>query len=203
MSRPGDWHVLDLDHDPTPGDPYWVGQLAQKLLRCPLTRSTPLPEVRRLAGENGVVDWLGEAGAAFGSAVGELPGQLDKLDASYGIAGIALRAFAGDLETAQTQADEALARGREALARLASAEGEVETASATVATNAWSLAAASDTATYSTYSTSSPIPAAWSGEPSLVRRCPTRPRDRCRDPRPRHRRRAPGLRQRAGQRRPR
>ena len=31
MGRPTDWHVLDLDQDPTPGDPTQVETLARRL----------------------------------------------------------------------------------------------------------------------------------------------------------------------------
>ena len=30
-TRPGDWHVLDLDRDPTPGDPDRVRKLSKDL----------------------------------------------------------------------------------------------------------------------------------------------------------------------------
>lgn len=31
VGRPGDWNILGMDHDPTPGDPSRVKSLAQQL----------------------------------------------------------------------------------------------------------------------------------------------------------------------------
>lgn len=139
MSRPADWWVLDLDDDPTPGDPTRVRELGRSFSGLATDAYDAAVEVRRLAGSDGVAGWVGEAGAKFAEAVGELPGQLDKLDGSYSGVGRALATFAGALETAQEQADAALARGREARARLETAQGQVASAEGEVAATSTAL----------------------------------------------------------------
>jgi hypothetical protein len=34
MARPTDWNVLDLDHDPTPGDPWRIKELSGRRGTC-------------------------------------------------------------------------------------------------------------------------------------------------------------------------
>nr|MDT0663733.1 DUF6531 domain-containing protein [Micromonospora sp. DSM 115978] len=125
MGRPSDWWVLDLEGDPTPGDPVRVRELAGRFSELSADAFVAAGEVRRQSGEGGVTGWLGEAGAVFTESIGEFPGQLDKLETSYGMVGRALSAYAGELESAQSQADAALVRGREARGRLDTAQGQV------------------------------------------------------------------------------
>ncbi|MCZ4121138.1 RHS repeat-associated core domain-containing protein [Streptomyces sp. H39-S7] len=113
-NRPTDWHVLDLDRDPVPGDPYEVKELARKLGDFADDVSSALRSVKGLSGNNAVQDWAGLAGDAYREQFGDLPGELTKLEKSYRLAGTALETYWPKLETAQADADRALAQGRTA-----------------------------------------------------------------------------------------
>ncbi|MFI9100010.1 DUF6531 domain-containing protein [Streptomyces fildesensis] len=113
-NRPTDWHVLDLDRDPVPGDPYEVKELAHKLGDFADDVSSALRSVKGLSGNNAVQDWAGLAADAYREQFGDLPGELDKLERSYRLASGALGTYWPKLETAQADADRALAQGRTA-----------------------------------------------------------------------------------------
>ncbi|NEA69424.1 hypothetical protein G3I68_01450 [Streptomyces sp. SID13588] len=113
-NRPTDWHVLDLDRDPVPGDPYEVKELARKLGDFADDVSSALRSVRGLSGNNAVQDWAGLAADAYREQFGDLPGELDKLEKSYRLASGALETYWPKLETAQADADRALSQGRAA-----------------------------------------------------------------------------------------
>ncbi|MCZ4096207.1 RHS repeat-associated core domain-containing protein [Streptomyces sp. H39-C1] len=113
-NRPTDWHVLDLDRDPVPGDPYEVKELARKLGDFADDVSSALRSVRGLSGNNAVQDWAGLAADAYREQFGDLPGELGKLEKSYRLASGALETYWPKLETAQADADRALAQGRTA-----------------------------------------------------------------------------------------
>ncbi|MEU3462240.1 RHS repeat-associated core domain-containing protein [Streptomyces sp. NPDC006733] len=113
-NRPTDWHVLDLDRDPVPGDPYEVKELARKLGDFADDVSSALRSVKGLSGNNAVQDWAGLAADAYREQFGDLPGELTKLEKSYRLASGALEAYWPKLETAQADADRALAQGRTA-----------------------------------------------------------------------------------------
>ncbi|WP_368860199.1 DUF6531 domain-containing protein [Streptomyces fildesensis] len=113
-NRPTDWHILDLDRDPVPGDPYEVKELARKLGDFADDVSSALRSVRGLSGNNAVQDWAGLAADAYREQFGDLPGELTKLEKSYRLASGALETYWPKLETAQADADRALAQGRTA-----------------------------------------------------------------------------------------
>ncbi|MCM2420029.1 RHS repeat-associated core domain-containing protein [Streptomyces sp. RKAG293] len=113
-NRPTDWHVLDLDRDPVPGDPFEVKELARKLGDFADDVSSALRSVKGLSGNNAVQDWAGLAGDAYREQFGDLPGELTKLEKSYRLASGALETYWPKLETAQADADRALAQGRTA-----------------------------------------------------------------------------------------
>ncbi|MDJ0341171.1 RHS repeat-associated core domain-containing protein [Streptomyces sp. H10-C2] len=106
--------MLDLDRDPVPGDPYEVKELARKLGDFADDVSSALRSVRGLGGNNAVQDWAGLAADEYRKQFGDLPGELDKLERSYRLASGALGTYWPKLETAQADADRALARGRTA-----------------------------------------------------------------------------------------
>ncbi|MCZ4097758.1 DUF6531 domain-containing protein [Streptomyces sp. H39-C1] len=106
--------MLDLDRDPVPGDPYEVKELARKLGDFADDVSSALRSVRGLSGNNAVQDWAGLAGDAYREQFGDLPGELGKLEKSYRLASGALETYWPKLETAQADADRALAQGRTA-----------------------------------------------------------------------------------------
>src|SRR5882757_5535098 len=132
MSRPTDWHVLDLDRDPVPGDPYEVKELARKLGDFADDVGSALRSVRGLDGDSAVQSWMGLSGDAYRQQFGDLPGELDKLERSYRLASGALDGYWPQLETAQADADRALAQGRTAKADLDAASTQLSTADAWV-----------------------------------------------------------------------
>ncbi|MDJ0340361.1 DUF6531 domain-containing protein [Streptomyces sp. H10-C2] len=113
-NRPADWHILDLDRDPVPGDPFEVKELARKLGDFADDVSSALRSVRGLSGDTAVQDWAGLAGDEYRKQFGDLPGELGKLEKSYRLASGALETYWPKLETAQADADRALAQGRTA-----------------------------------------------------------------------------------------
>ncbi len=117
MNRPTDWAVLDLDADPTPGDPFSVRELARKFLEFAADVDHASENLTAITTSCVAISWQGESGTAFRDELAEFPGQLQKLANSYRLAGNALDAFNPDLDAAQARADNALARGRDARAR--------------------------------------------------------------------------------------
>src|SRR5882757_11585023 len=101
MGRPTDWHVLDLDRDPVPGDPYEVKELARKLGDFADDVGSALRSVRGLDGDSAVQGWMGLSGDAYRQQFGDLPSELDKLEGSYRLASGALDGYWPQLETAQ------------------------------------------------------------------------------------------------------
>lgn len=128
MTRPTDWDVLDLSGDPTPGSPWGVRSLSARLGSVGDDAGDAERGVRSLAGDQAVLTWVGAAGDVFRGAIDDFPGQLAKLADSYHRCASALTGWAGDLESAQDQADRALVKGRAARARLDSLQGQLSAA---------------------------------------------------------------------------
>ncbi|MFE6336249.1 RHS repeat-associated core domain-containing protein [Streptomyces sp. NPDC057798] len=126
--RPTDWHVLDLDGDPVPGDPQQVRQLAKKLHDFADDVSDALRLVKGMAGEGALAEWAGKSADVFKEDFADVPKNLRKLKSSYELCGDALADYWPKLERAQALADRALARGREARSDLASAKSRLSTA---------------------------------------------------------------------------
>ncbi|WP_151476605.1 RHS repeat-associated core domain-containing protein [Streptomyces albicerus] len=126
--RPTDWHVLDLDKDPTPGDPDRVRSLAKSLHDFADDVSDALRLVKGMAEEEAVLTWVGKTAKVFQDEFSGVPKNLKKLKKSYDLAGDALAAYWPKLERAQSLADKALAKGREAQADLSSAKSRLSTA---------------------------------------------------------------------------
>ncbi|MFC8200387.1 putative T7SS-secreted protein [Streptomyces sp. NPDC057298] len=112
--RPADWHILDLDKDPTPGDPQRVRKLAGSLHDFADDVGTVLRNVKAMANEDAVLAWAGKTAEVFTAEFEDVPGKLKKLKKSYDLAGDALASYWPDLEDAQTKADKALRDGRAA-----------------------------------------------------------------------------------------
>jgi RHS repeat-associated protein len=127
-NRPGDWHVLDLDRDPTPGDPDRVRQLSKNLHDFADDVSDALRLIKGMADEDAVLQWAGKSAKAFQGEFSGVPKQLKKLKKSYEMAGDALADYWPRLERAQALADKALAKGREAQADLTSAKSRLSSA---------------------------------------------------------------------------
>ncbi|MBS2535787.1 hypothetical protein KGQ20_23780 [Catenulispora sp. NF23] len=112
MARPTDWDILDLDHDPTPGDPYLVQEISRKMRDIGDEAERAARDVRGLAGDNAVMGWIGASGDAFRDHIGKFPGQLDKVATSHHMCADALTRFGNALDGFQSQADRALAQAR-------------------------------------------------------------------------------------------
>ncbi|GAA2543090.1 hypothetical protein GCM10010435_08710 [Winogradskya consettensis] len=128
MARPTDWDVLDMDGDPTPGDPSRVRQLASRFHDFAETAHRAKLAVDSLQGDGAVLTWVGLSGDAFREQFGDFPNQVNKLYQSHLMVGDALETYAPTLETAQSQADRALADGRVAAEKLKSLQGALSTA---------------------------------------------------------------------------
>ena len=135
-NRPRDWHVLDLDKDPTPGDPDRVRQLSKNLQDFADDVGDALRLIKGMADEEAVLQWAGKSAKAFQDQFSGVPKQLKKLKTSYDMAGGALAAYWPKLERAQALADRALANGRAAQADLSSAKSRLSSADSWV-TRAW------------------------------------------------------------------
>ncbi|MEU0191283.1 DUF6531 domain-containing protein [Streptomyces afghaniensis] len=126
--RPADWHVLDLDKDPTPGDPQRVRTLAKHLHDFADDVSEALRLVKGMAGEGTLLEWAGKSADVFKEDFADVPKNLKKLKKSYEMCGDALADFWPKLERAQSLADKALRKGREARDNLSSAQSRLTSA---------------------------------------------------------------------------
>ncbi|MFJ2773631.1 DUF6531 domain-containing protein [Streptomyces sp. NPDC087300] len=126
--RPSDWHVLDLEKDPTPGDPHRVRSLSKNLHDFADDVGRVLRDIKGMAGEDAILRWAGKTADAFTEKFEDAPAKLKKLKKSYEMAGDALSAYWPELERAQTLADKALVKGREAQADLSSAKSRLSSA---------------------------------------------------------------------------
>ncbi|CAL9560519.1 DUF6531 domain-containing protein [Streptomyces sp. enrichment culture] len=126
--RPSDWHVLDLDKDPTPGDPQRVRTLAKTLQDFADDVSEALRLVKGMAGESTLAEWAGKSAAVFKEEFSGVPKNLKKLEKSYGMCGDALADFWPKLERAQALADKALRKAREAREDLTTAQSKLSSA---------------------------------------------------------------------------
>ncbi len=126
--RPTDWHVLDLEKDPTPGDPDRVKSLAKSLHDFADDVQDALRLVKGMAEEDAVLTMVGKTADVFRDEFSGVPKNLKKLKKSYDLAGDALAAYWPELERAQALADKALAQGREAQADLSSAKSRLSSA---------------------------------------------------------------------------
>ncbi|WUO31616.1 DUF6531 domain-containing protein [Streptomyces sp. NBC_00286] len=120
--------MLDLDKDPTPGDPDRVKSLARQLHEFADDVQDALRLVKGMADEDAVLSMVGKTADVFRDEFSGVPKNLKKLKKSYDLAGDALAAYWPKLERAQALADKALVKGREAQADLASAKSRLSTA---------------------------------------------------------------------------
>ncbi|RKN46686.1 RHS repeat-associated core domain-containing protein [Streptomyces hoynatensis] len=125
MARPSDWSPVDMDSDPTPGDPEEIRTLADSLQDFADDVGEALGKIRAMASDRAMQDWAGLSAEAFRSEFDEVPGNLTKLHTSYQLCAQALSAYAPQLDTAQGMADRALQRALEAQADLTTAQGQL------------------------------------------------------------------------------
>jgi RHS repeat-associated protein len=126
--RPRDWEPLDLDEDPTPGDPVRVRSLAKQLHDFADDVSEALRLVKGMADDDTVLEWAGKSAAVFREQFSGVPKNLKKLRKSYELCGDALAAFWPELERAQALADRALVKAREAQQDLSAAKSRLASA---------------------------------------------------------------------------
>lgn len=126
--RPADWHPLDLDKDPTPGDPQRVRSLARQLHDFADDVSDALRLVKSMAGDETVLRWAGKSADVFKDQFGDVPKSFKKLKKSYEMCGDALADYWPKLERAQALADRALAKAKDARSDLSSAASSLSAA---------------------------------------------------------------------------
>ncbi|MEU1051242.1 putative T7SS-secreted protein [Streptomyces sp. NPDC005876] len=120
--RPTDWHILDLDDDPTPGDPHRIRKLASTLHDFAADVGEALRDLKGIAKEDEILSWAGKTADVFAEEFADAPKKLRKLKKSYDLAGDALASFWPDLQDAQEKADKALRDGRKAREELTTAQ---------------------------------------------------------------------------------
>jgi uncharacterized protein YukE len=120
--RPADWYVLDLDKDPTPGNPDRIRKLAGTLHDFADDVSDVLRGLKGIAKEEEILSWAGKTAEVFAEEFEDAPKKLRKLKKSYNLAGDALATFWPDLQDAQEKADKALRDGRKAREELTTAQ---------------------------------------------------------------------------------
>jgi uncharacterized protein YukE len=107
MARPTDWHVLDLDGDPTPGDVSSVQALAREFHDFADDVQRAWGRVSSLGTDQTALTWIGASADAFREQFGKFPDDLRKLFTSYRMAGDALEAYWPVLQRVQNTADKA------------------------------------------------------------------------------------------------
>ncbi|MEU9628515.1 DUF6531 domain-containing protein [Streptomyces luteogriseus] len=117
-----------MDKDPTPGDPQRVRTLAKTLHDFADDVSGALRLVKGMAGEGTLLEWAGKSADVFKEDFADVPKNLKKLKKSYEMCGDALSDFWPKLERAQSLADKALRKGREARDSLSSAQSRLTSA---------------------------------------------------------------------------
>ncbi|MGP3922441.1 RHS repeat-associated core domain-containing protein [Streptomyces sp. 8N616] len=127
-NRPTDWHVLDLESDPVPGDPERVKGLARRLHDFADDVGDALRQIKGMAEDDALLRWAGKSADAFTSEFEDVPKNLRKLKKSYDVAGDALAAYWPELEKAQDDSRRALEKGREARRDLSTANTRLESA---------------------------------------------------------------------------
>jgi uncharacterized protein YukE len=120
--RPTDWHILDLNEDPTPGDPHRIRKLAGTLHDFADDVGEALRDLKGIAKEDEILSWAGKTADVFAEEFADAPKKLRKLKKSYDLAGDALASFWPDLQDAQEKADKALRDGRKAREELTTAQ---------------------------------------------------------------------------------
>ncbi|MEU3460529.1 putative T7SS-secreted protein [Streptomyces sp. NPDC006733] len=109
-TRPGDWSALDLDGDPTPGDPSTLATVAdamRDLATSAGTINTGLKELQVTAGDG--QRFIGKTADALRDKVDDhLFKFVGRVEESFHTAETALRAYSTALTTAQGEADQAL-----------------------------------------------------------------------------------------------
>jgi uncharacterized protein YukE len=134
MARPSGWDILDLDGDPTPGVVESVQALAKEFGDFAHDVEAAYRNLNSFGSDTAVLRWVGQTAESFKSDYGPLPGRLQKLYMSYSEASDALSAYAPKLQAAQSKADAALRRARDAQVDLQRARASASNAAADLKT---------------------------------------------------------------------
>ncbi|SFD59172.1 DUF6531 domain-containing protein [Streptomyces aidingensis] len=132
MGRASDWSPLDMDQDPTPGDPSRIEQLGNKFTTFADDVYDALQKVRTLGEDGTLAAFVGESADSYRDKFDKVPPNLEKLHTSYDLAGQALLTYAPKLEDAQRDADQALTDAEDARAELSTAQSWLERATSTL-----------------------------------------------------------------------
>ncbi|SFC82475.1 RHS repeat-associated core domain-containing protein [Streptomyces aidingensis] len=132
MGRASDWSPVDMDGDPTPGDPSRIEQLGNKFTTFADDVYDALQKVRTLGEDGTLAAFVGESADAYREKFDKVPPNLEKLHTSYDLAGQALLTYAPKLEEAQRDADRALTDAEDARAELSTAQSWLERATSTL-----------------------------------------------------------------------
>ncbi|SFC27691.1 DUF6531 domain-containing protein [Streptomyces aidingensis] len=132
MGRASDWSPLDMDSDPTPGDPSRIERLGNKFSTFADDVFEALGKVRALGEDGTLASFVGESADAYQDKFDKVPPNLEKLYTSYDLAGQALLTYAPKLEDAQRDADQALTDAEDARAELSTAQSWLERATSTL-----------------------------------------------------------------------
>jgi RHS repeat-associated protein len=122
MARPSDWSPVDMDSDPTPGDPERIRELAEELQTFADDVGEALSRINGMAGDDVLLRWAGRSAEAFRGEFDGVPPNLRKLQTSYDLCAQALNAYWPKLQNAQGMADRALAQARTAQGDLTAAQ---------------------------------------------------------------------------------
>ncbi|MGW7488462.1 putative T7SS-secreted protein [Streptomyces sp. NPDC054786] len=129
MSRPTDWHNLDLSSDPTAGDPVEIKRQGHHYKNFVADVEEVRRALKNASNDSVIKEAAGKAMESFKDNIGKLPGQLDKLHDSYDRLSHALLKYAGKVDTAQASADSALSKARVLRGDLDKAQDRLKTAS--------------------------------------------------------------------------
>lgn len=108
-----------------------IGSLAAAFHRVASQAQTSAAALR---GANGDGTWTGKAADAFRTQLGKLPGDLDRVQQSYGEAATALSAYASGLEPIQTQFRSLASQLTSARSNLSSAQSNLSSAKSDLST---------------------------------------------------------------------
>lgn len=126
MGRGGDWSLVGLASDPTPGNTSGVDTLARRFRQVETTAGDAGQILVRVHSAGDV--WQGEAAETFSAQVGDLPANMAKCEVAYGIVADALTAWSAAMDTCQSQADRGLEEALGAQADIDAAQAALEQA---------------------------------------------------------------------------
>ncbi|MCF2528127.1 hypothetical protein [Yinghuangia soli] len=104
---PSIWDNLAPGTDPTPGSPSEVRSLGNEFNQLATRAQLAVDQTKKMQDDTTVQQWLGVSAKAFRAHLTPVPGDIEKLRASYDLAGRALVTYADELAKAKSKADQA------------------------------------------------------------------------------------------------